>query len=70
MNFKRTKVICTIGPSTQSYSSLKKLKEAGMDVIRFSVDGASQDVYEKNRVGGVFAKVYEGVPAMPTMHCI
>ena len=37
MNLKRTKIICTIGPVTQSYSSLKKLKEAGMDVIRINM---------------------------------
>jgi len=39
----------------------RKIVQAGMNVIRFSVDGASQDVYEKNRVGGEFEKVYNNM---------
>ena len=30
-----------------------------MEEIRFSVDGATQDVYELNRVGGKFERVYQ-----------
>ena len=47
MNFKRTKVICTIGPATQSYSSLKKLKEAGMDVIRINMSHSDHKFAKK-----------------------
>lgn len=36
----------------------RKIIRAGLDSIRFSVDGASQEVYKKNRVGGDFDKVY------------
>ena len=37
MKFKRTKIICTIGPSTESFSSIKKLHEAGMNVARLNM---------------------------------
>jgi len=38
-----------------------KLIESGIDVIRFSVDGASESTYQKNRVGGRFSKVFENM---------
>ena len=47
MNLKRTKVICTLGPATQSYSSLKKLKEAGMDVIRINMSHSDHKFAKK-----------------------
>ena len=34
---KRTKIICTIGPATESYTSLKKLYKAGMNVARLNM---------------------------------
>ncbi len=33
-------------------SNIKEIADAEVDLIRFSVDGASQETYEKNRVGG------------------
>jgi radical SAM protein with 4Fe4S-binding SPASM domain len=39
----------------------RQLVKAGMDVILFSVDGATQEIYEKNRVGGQFKKVYKNM---------
>ena len=47
MNLKRTKVVCTIGPATQSYSNLKKLKEAGMDVIRINMSHSDHKFAKK-----------------------
>ena len=37
MKFKRTKIICTIGPATESYSSIKNLHSAGMNVARLNM---------------------------------
>ena len=37
MKYKRTKIICTIGPSTESFASIKKLHEAGMNVARLNM---------------------------------
>ena len=47
MNLKRTKIICTIGPATQSYSSLKNLKVAGMDVIRINMSHSDHKFAKK-----------------------
>ncbi|MCK4331911.1 MAG: pyruvate kinase, partial [Dehalococcoidia bacterium] len=33
---RRTKIVCTIGPSTSSASAIKELLEAGMDVARIN----------------------------------
>lgn len=37
MSIQRTKIICTIGPSTASFEMLKKLYEAGMNVVRINM---------------------------------
>ena len=47
MNLKRTKIICTIGPATQSYSSLKNLKGAGMDVVRINMSHSDHKFAKK-----------------------
>ena len=41
--------------------SLQEMVDAGVDLIRFSVDGASEETYQANRVGGVFSKVRENM---------
>jgi pyruvate kinase len=41
MNFTRTKIICTIGPATESLSALRKLYENGMNVARINMSHAS-----------------------------
>ncbi|RPG31582.1 MAG: pyruvate kinase [Gammaproteobacteria bacterium TMED92] len=38
--FRRTKIICTIGPATTSFEALKKLYEAGMNVVRLNMSHA------------------------------
>jgi radical SAM protein with 4Fe4S-binding SPASM domain len=38
--------------------------ESGLDYMRFSVDGASQETYGQNRVGGDFEKVYANMALM------
>ncbi len=38
---RRTKIICTIGPKTSSYEALKKLYEAGMDIVRLNMSHSS-----------------------------
>ena len=37
MTLKRTKIICTIGPATESYSMLMKLYKAGMNIARLNM---------------------------------
>jgi len=42
----------------------REILEAGLEEIRFSVDGVTQEVYELNRVGGKFARVYQNMRDM------
>ena len=41
MNFTRTKIICTIGPATQTISALRKLHNNGMNVARINMSHAT-----------------------------
>ena len=40
MSIRRTKIVCTIGPATASFPMLKKMQEAGMDVVRLNMSHA------------------------------
>ncbi len=40
MIFRRTKIICTIGPATASYDMLEQLQRAGMNVARLNMSHA------------------------------
>ena len=42
MQFRRTKIICTIGPATASYEMLEQLQRAGMNVVRLNMSHADQ----------------------------
>lgn len=37
MNMRKTKIICTIGPKTASFTTLKKLAESGMNIARLNM---------------------------------
>ena len=36
MNYRKTKIVCTLGPATDKDGVLEKLVEEGMDVARFN----------------------------------
>ncbi len=40
MTFRRTKIICTIGPATASYDMLEQMQRAGMNVVRLNMSHA------------------------------
>jgi MoaA/NifB/PqqE/SkfB family radical SAM enzyme len=40
----------------------RALLEAGVDIVRFSIDGRSRETYEPSRVGVSYDRVYERVP--------
>jgi len=42
MEFRRTKIICTIGPATASYNMLAQMQHAGMNVVRLNMSHADQ----------------------------
>ena len=41
MGFIRSKIICTIGPATNSLTMLRKLHKAGMNVVRINMSHAT-----------------------------
>jgi pyruvate kinase len=45
-NFARTKILCTIGPATNSADSIKKLMYAGADAVRLNFSHGSYDFFE------------------------
>ena len=40
---KRTKIVCTLGPSVDNESTLKGLINAGMDIARFNFSHGTHD---------------------------
>jgi radical SAM protein with 4Fe4S-binding SPASM domain len=48
-----------IGPDIQ-----KSLVSARVDYVKFSIDGASQETFEKYRIGGDFQKAYENMAGL------
>jgi len=40
---RKTKIICTIGPKTETFEQLEKLAAAGMDVVRLNMSHASHE---------------------------
>lgn len=51
-NLRRTSIVCTIGPKTNSVESINKLREAGLNVVRMNFSHGS---YEYHRT-------FPGVP--------
>ncbi|MBJ7906561.1 pyruvate kinase [Streptomyces sp. NPDC003656] len=43
---RRAKIVCTLGPATDSYDQIKALVEAGMDVARFNLSHGGQADHE------------------------
>ena len=56
---KRTKIICTIGPATESYSSISELYKAGMNVARLNM--SHSDHRKAKKVIGWIKKLNEKV---------
>ncbi len=48
MNNRKTKIICTIGPSSNTYEKIKSLTLAGMDVARLNFSHGTHDDHLKN----------------------
>ena len=44
---RKTKIICTIGPATESFEMLEKLAEAGMNVVRLNMSHGDHDSHAK-----------------------
>lgn len=48
--------------------NIREIAKAEIDLIRFSVDGASQETYSLNRVGGDFSRVIESMYKVVSAH--
>ncbi len=44
---RRAKIVCTLGPATDSYDQLKALVDAGMDVARFNLSHGTHAEHEE-----------------------
>ncbi|MEW2514862.1 pyruvate kinase [Streptomyces sp. NPDC046870] len=44
---RRAKIVCTLGPTTDSYDQIKALVEAGMDVARFNLSHGTHAEHEE-----------------------
>ncbi len=66
MNMRRTKIIFTLGPATESEEMLSKLIEGGADIVRLNMAHASHDWTRMiiKRIRSVSAKVSRDVAIM------
>lgn len=46
MQAKRTKIVCTMGPSTEDEGVLRQLIESGMNVARFNFSHGSHEYHK------------------------
>ena len=46
MPFNQTKIVCTIGPATESEAMMRKLINAGMDVMRLNFSHSNYEEHE------------------------
>ncbi len=44
---RRAKIVCTLGPSSDTYSQIRALAEAGMDVARLNFSHGNHDYHRK-----------------------
>ncbi len=44
---RRTKIVCTIGPSSNTYEKITELAQAGMNVVRLNFSHGTHDDHKK-----------------------
>ena len=48
MNFRHSKIVCTIGPASRSPKMIDRLLDAGMDVARLNFSHGTHEEHAKN----------------------
>ncbi len=63
---RKTKIICTIGPSTSSYEMLMSMYEAGMNVVRLNMSHGSHDTHKKviKSIKSINQKIKDAIPIL------
>ncbi len=69
MSFKKTKIICTIGPSSWDYPTLKKLALAGMNVARVNCSHGTPELWAEiiSNVRKISAEIGKPIAVMADM---
>jgi len=57
LDLKKTKIVCTIGPSVSNYEMIKKLALSGMDVARLNFSHGTHS--EHLKVINILKEVYQ-----------
>lgn len=63
---RKTKIICTIGPSTSSRDVLMGMYKAGMNVVRLNMSHGDHDSHEKviKAVKSINQKIKDAIPIL------
>jgi len=63
---RKTKIICTIGPSTSSYEMLMAMYIAGMNVVRLNMSHGDHDTHEKviRSIKNINQKIKDSIPVL------
>jgi len=63
---RKTKIICTIGPSTSSFEMLMAMYIAGMNVVRLNMSHGDHDTHEKviRSVKNINQKIKDSIPIL------
>ena len=63
---RKTKIICTIGPSTSTYEMLMKMYIAGMNVVRLNMSHGTHAAHEKviRSIKNVNQKIKDSIPVL------
>jgi pyruvate kinase len=65
-SLRKTKIVCTIGPSTSSYEMLMSMYEAGMNVVRINMSHGSHDTHKKviKSIKSINQKIKDAIPVL------
>lgn len=65
-SLRKTKIICTIGPSTSSHEMLMSMYEAGMNVVRINMSHGSHDTHKKviKSIKSINKKIKDAIPVL------